>query len=102
MQTLAALEDPVQTFGDGMECKELRLYIAFKTLRNFVSVVLQHSRLLVYLHLDAAAYVPQIQQHIPATRDVSIYWAFEYRRRRSAYCPSHGTASLGSLSVLSV
>lgn len=31
----------------------------------------ERSRLLVYLHLDAAAYVPQIQQHVPAARDVS-------------------------------
>lgn len=71
LQTLAALEDLVQSFGDDVQCKELRLYTAFKTLRNFASVVLQRSRLLVYLHLDAAAYVPQIQQHVPAARDVS-------------------------------
>ena len=71
LQTLVALEDLVQSFGDDVQCKELRLYTAFKTLRNFSSVVLQRSRLLVYLHLDAAVYVPQIQQHIPATRDVS-------------------------------
>lgn len=71
LQTLAALEDLVQSFGDDVQCKELRLYTAFKTLRNFATVVLQRSRLLVYLHLDAAAYVPQIQQRIPATRDVS-------------------------------
>lgn len=54
-----------------MQCKELRLYTAFKTLRNFASVVLQRSRMLVYLHLDAAVYAPQIQQQIPAARDVS-------------------------------
>lgn len=71
LQTLAALEDLVQSFGDDVQCKELRLYTAFKTLRNFASVVLQRSRLLVYLHLDAAVYVPQIQQLIPATRDMS-------------------------------
>lgn len=61
----------MQSFGDDVQCKELRLYTAFKTLRNFASVVLQRSRLLVYLHLDAAVYVPQIQQLIPATRDMS-------------------------------
>lgn len=71
LQTLAALEDLVQSFGDDVQSKELRLYTAFKTLRNFASVVLQRSRLLVYLHLDAAVYVPQIQQLIPATRDMS-------------------------------
>lgn len=71
LQTLAALEDLVQSFGDDVQCKELRLYTAFKTLRNFATVVLQRSRLLVYLHLDAATYTAQIQHHIPATRDVS-------------------------------
>ncbi|MBP9941623.1 MAG: hypothetical protein KBF33_09580 [Comamonas sp.] len=76
LQTLTALEDLVQSFGDEVQCKELRLYTAFKTLRNFATVVLQRSRLLVYLHLDAAVYVPQIQPHIPATRDVSaiVHW----------------------------
>ncbi|WP_312565593.1 DUF5655 domain-containing protein [Comamonas sp.] len=71
LQTLAALEDLAQSFGDDVQCKELRLYTAFKTLRNFASVVLQRSRLLVYLHLDAAIYTAQIQHHIAATRDVS-------------------------------
>nr|WP_314705707.1 hypothetical protein [uncultured Comamonas sp.] len=33
--------------------------------------MLQRSRLLVYVHLDASVYVPQIQQHTPAARDVS-------------------------------
>ena len=71
LHTLDALENLVQSFGDDVQCKELRLYTAFKTLRNFATVVLQRSRLLVYLHLDAASYVQQIQQHIPATRDAS-------------------------------
>lgn len=42
----------MQSFGDDVQCKELRLYTTFKTLRNFATVVLQRSRLLVYLHLD--------------------------------------------------
>jgi len=76
LQTLTALEDLVQSFGNEVQCKELRLYTTFKTLPNFATVVLQRSRLLVYLHLDAAIYVPQIQPHIPATRDVSaiVHW----------------------------
>lgn len=76
LQTLTALEDLVQSFGNEVQCKELRLYTTFKTLPNFATVLLQRSPLLVYLHLDAAVYVPQIQPHIPATRDVSaiVHW----------------------------
>lgn len=57
-----------------MKCNEkscASVHPAFKTLRSFATVVLQRPRLQVYLHLDASIYVPQIKQHIPATRDVS-------------------------------
>lgn len=37
LQTLSALEDLVQSFGDDMQYKELRLYSAFKKLRNFAT-----------------------------------------------------------------
>ncbi|WP_260674053.1 DUF5655 domain-containing protein [Comamonas aquatica] len=94
LQTLAALEDLVQSFGDDVQCKELRLYTAFKTLRNFATVVLQRSRLLVYLHLDATIYVPQIQQHIPATRDVS---AIGHWGTGDIEAPISSMAELGAL-----
>ncbi|MBP7646548.1 MAG: DUF91 domain-containing protein [Comamonas sp.] len=68
---LKALEDFVQSLGDDVQCKELRLYTAFKTLRNFASVVLQKSRLLVYLHLDPAVVLAQLQITHPSARDVS-------------------------------
>ena len=35
--------------------EELKLYAAYKRLKNFATVVLQKSRLLVYLHLDPGA-----------------------------------------------
>ena len=58
LQTLVALENLVQSFGDDVQCKELRLYIAFKMLRSFAFVIQQRSRLLAYLHSGAAVYVP--------------------------------------------
>jgi predicted transport protein len=46
--------------------KELKLYIAFKRLKNFATVVLQRGRLLLYLHLDAG----QLGALPPIGRDV--------------------------------
>jgi predicted transport protein len=49
---LTSLEDYLLSLGDDVQRKELKLYIAFKKLKNFATVVLQRSRLLLYLHLD--------------------------------------------------
>lgn len=49
---LASLEDYVFSLGDDVQRKELKLYIAFKRLKNFATVVPQKGRLLLYLHLD--------------------------------------------------
>jgi predicted transport protein len=49
---LASLEDYVLSLGDDVQRKELKLYIAFKRLKNFATVVPQKGRLLLYLHLD--------------------------------------------------
>jgi predicted transport protein len=49
---LSSLEDYVLSLGDDVQRKELKLYIAFKRLKNFATVVPQKSRLLLYLHLD--------------------------------------------------
>jgi predicted transport protein len=38
--------------GDDVQEKRLRLYIAFKRLKNFVCVVIQRDKLIVYLKLD--------------------------------------------------
>jgi predicted transport protein len=64
---LASLEGYVLSLGDDVQRKELRLYLAFKRLKNFATVVAQKNRLLLYLHLDPAALGP-----LPAiARDVS-------------------------------
>lgn len=66
-QLVASLEDYVFSLGDDVQRKELRLYTAFKRLKNFATVVLQRNRLLLYLHLDPAPAVASL----PNARDVS-------------------------------
>lgn len=66
-QLVASLEDYVLSLGDDVQRKELRLYTAFKRLKNFATVVLQRNRLLLYLHLDPA----QAMASLPNARDVS-------------------------------
>lgn len=51
-ELLASIEDYVLSLGDDVQRKELRLYIAFKRIKNFATVVIQQSKLLLYLHLD--------------------------------------------------
>lgn len=64
---LASLEDYVLSLGDDVQRKELRLYLAFKRLKNFATVVAQKNRLLLYLHLNPEQLAP-----LPAIgRDVS-------------------------------
>ena len=66
-ELVASLEGHVLSLGDDVQRKELKLYVAFKRLKNFATVVAQKSRLLLYLHLDPAQVVP-----LPANgRDVS-------------------------------
>ena len=55
---LASLEDYVLSLGDDVQRKELKLYIAFKRLKNFATVVPQKGRLLLYLHLDVDQIAP--------------------------------------------
>lgn len=67
LQVLISLEDYVLSLGDDVQRKELRLYVAFKRLKNFATVVLQKNRLLLYLHLDTDL----VQAVVPKARDVS-------------------------------
>ena len=54
-QLLASLEDYTLSLGDDVQRKELRLYVAFKRLKNFATVVLHRKNYLVlYLHIDPA------------------------------------------------
>jgi len=64
---LASLEDYTLSLGDDVQRKELRLYAAFKRLKNFATLVPQRSRLLLYLHLDPAT----VTKLLPIAKDVS-------------------------------
>lgn len=57
-ELVASLEGHVQSLGDDVQRKELKLYVAFKRLKNFATVVPQKNRLLLYLHLDPAKLAP--------------------------------------------
>lgn len=66
-ELLASLEDYVLSLGDDVQRKELRLYVAFKRLKNFATVVAQKNRLVLYLHLN-----PKDLEPLPSiARDVS-------------------------------
>ncbi len=51
-ELLASLEGYIVSLGDDVQRKELKLYVAYKRLKNFATVVPQKSRLLLYLHLN--------------------------------------------------
>lgn len=66
-ELLTSLEDYALSLGDDVQRKELRLYVAFKRLKNFATLVPQRSRLLLYLHLDPA----MVTKGLSIARDVS-------------------------------
>ncbi|KQP21476.1 DUF5655 domain-containing protein [Pseudorhodoferax sp. Leaf267] len=51
-QLYADLRSFVFALGDDVNDKQLKLYTAFRKLKNFTTVVVQNNRLLVYLKLD--------------------------------------------------
>ncbi len=66
-ELLTSTEDYVLSLGDDVQRKELKLYAAFKRLKNFATLVLQKNRLLLYLHLAPAEWLGKL----PNARDVS-------------------------------
>ena len=65
-ELMSSLEGYVLSLGDDVQRKELKLYAAFKRLKNFATVVPQKARLLLYLHVD-----PDLLQPLPPNaRDV--------------------------------
>ena len=64
---LTSLEDHLLSLGDDVQRKELKLYAAFKRMKNFATVVPQKNRLLLYLHLPPQEWVGKL----PNTRDMS-------------------------------
>lgn len=66
-ELLASLEGYIISLGDDVQKKELKLYVAFKRLKNFATVVIQKNRLVLYLHL-----IPSQLGPLPViARDVS-------------------------------
>ena len=65
-ELLATVEAYILSLGDDVQRKELKLYYAYRRLKNFATLVLQRGRLVLYLHLDPKTEV------LPANaRDVS-------------------------------
>lgn len=50
-QLLDSLAGYVLSLGDDVQRKDLKLYIAFKRIKNFATVVLQKDRLILYVRL---------------------------------------------------
>lgn len=67
-QLLDSLVDYTLSLGDDVQRKDLRLYAAFKRLKNFATVVLHKKNcLLLYLHVDPATALAVL----PKARDVT-------------------------------
>lgn len=60
------LETHLLSLGDDVQRKDLKLYIAFKRIRNFVTVVFQNKVLRLYLNLNP----DKVPHHENFTRDV--------------------------------
>jgi len=61
-----SVEGFVMSLGDDVQRKDLKLYVAYKRLRNFVSVVIHKDKLVLYLRLDPS----KIELVKDFTRDV--------------------------------
>lgn len=55
---IGSLDDFIGSLGDDVQRKELKLYMAFKRLKNFATIVPQKSRLLLFLHIDPDSITP--------------------------------------------
>jgi predicted transport protein len=66
VDVVRSLEDHIMSLGDDIQRKELRLYVAFKRLKNFATIVVQKNRALLYLHVNPDAVGPLA----PNMRDV--------------------------------
>jgi predicted transport protein len=51
-EVFESLEGYINSLGDDVLRKDLKLYIAFKRIKNFTTVVFQKDKLLVYLRID--------------------------------------------------
>ena len=74
VQLLTSLEDYMFSLGNDVQRKELRLYAAFKRLKNFATVVLQRKNcLLLYLHVDPVP-APAVLSKARDVTDIGHSW----------------------------
>lgn len=73
LELLESMEDYLISLGDDVQRKELKLYVVFKRIKNFASIVIQKNKLLIYLSINPELVSPLIN----IARDVrSIgHWA---------------------------
>jgi predicted transport protein len=57
---LDSIEEYIVSLGDDVQRRELKLYVAFKRLKNFASIVPQKAKLLLFLHIN-----PDLAQPLP-------------------------------------
>lgn len=55
LELMETVEAYIFSLGDDVQRKELKLYYAYRRLKNFATLVLQKGRLLLYLHLSPAS-----------------------------------------------
>lgn len=55
---LTSLEDYIISLGDDVQRKELKLYVAFKRIKNFASIVVQKNKFLIYLNINPDLVLP--------------------------------------------
>jgi predicted transport protein len=64
---LSSMEDYMISLGDDVQRKELKLYVAFKRIKNFASIIVQKNKLILMLSLN-----PQNINPLPSNaRDVT-------------------------------
>lgn len=57
-ELISSLDGFIGSLGDDVQRKELKLYMAFKRLKNFATIVPQKSRLLLFLHVNPDFLMP--------------------------------------------
>jgi predicted transport protein len=59
-ELMHALEDHLLALGDDVQRNEMRQHVAYRRLKNFASVAVQKSRLLLFLHLDPTPWIGKL------------------------------------------
>jgi len=65
-QLMETIDEYIFALGDDVQRKDLKLYVAYKRLKNFATVVPGKTRLLINLHMDPEV----VLKNIPDARDV--------------------------------